>query len=166
LLKPDGLMLLQAITIDERRHGAAAREEDFIQRYVFPGGSLPSLSRLMRLLGRHTALRVEHCEDLAPHYALTLRHWRQRFMARQAQAQALGYPPRFVRSWEFYLAYCEAGFSGRAVGVQQLLLAGPWWVPSSPSDLSNRRQQGGKASADCLDFEAHSGSIQRKSREI
>ena len=125
LLKPHGLMLLQAITIDERRHGAAAREEDFIQRYVFPGGSLPSLSRLVRLLGRHTQLRVEHCEDLAPHYALTLRHWRGRFMARQAQVRALGYPLRFVRLWEFYLAYCEAGFSARAVAVQQLLLAGP-----------------------------------------
>ncbi|GAB4357328.1 MAG: cyclopropane-fatty-acyl-phospholipid synthase family protein [Immundisolibacter sp.] len=125
LLKPDGRMLLQAITIDERRHDAAAREEDFIQRYVFPGGSLPSLARLLRLLGRHTALRVEHCEDLAPHYVLTLRHWRRRFMAHAAQVQALGYPFRFVRLWEFYLAYCEAGFSGRALAAPQLLLAGP-----------------------------------------
>lgn len=129
LLKPDGLMLLQAITIAEQRHDAAARQQDFIQRHVFPGGSLPSVSRLAKLAKHRTDMQVSHVEDLAPHYALTLRHWRQRFLAQLPQVRALGYPPRFLRLWEFYLAYCEAGFAERATGVVQMVLGKPMARP-------------------------------------
>lgn len=125
LLKPDGQMLLQAITIAEQRHDAAARQQDFIQRHVFPGGSLPSVSRLATLAKHRTDMQIHRIEDLAPHYELTLRHWRQRFLAQRAQVQALGYPPRFLRLWEFYLCYCEAGFAERATGVVQMVLSKP-----------------------------------------
>lgn len=125
LLKPDGLLALQAITIAEQRHDAAARGEDFIQRYVFPGGSLPSVARMTTLVARETNLQTVHLEDFGPHYATTLAHWRQRFEASLDQVRAQGYPRRFERLWRFYLAYCEGAFAERAIGVVQMLCAGP-----------------------------------------
>ena len=114
LLKPHGMMLLQAITIADQRYEQAARSVDFIQRYIFPGGCLPSVTAISHSLARVTDLRLFHLEDMTPHYATTLNRWRARFFANLSQVRALGYSETFVRMWEFYLCYCEGGFwSGR-----------------------------------------------------
>jgi cyclopropane-fatty-acyl-phospholipid synthase len=125
LLRPDGLMLLQAITIDDRRYAAAKRSVDFIQRYIFPGGSLPSVAVIGAAVARNTDMRIAQLEDIGPHYATTLKHWRERFLARLDAVRALGYPEAFIRMWEYYLCYCEGGFRERALGTVQALLAKP-----------------------------------------
>lgn len=129
LLAPDGLMLLQAITIADQRYQQARRQVDFIQRYIFPGGGLPSVTRIMSLLTRHTSLNLLHFHDIGLHYARTLRHWRQRFMAQLAAVREQGFDDRFIRMWEFYLCYCEGGFLERSIGTGQFLIAGPDFRP-------------------------------------
>jgi cyclopropane-fatty-acyl-phospholipid synthase len=125
LLKPDGLMLLQSITIAEQRYAAAKRSVDFIQRYIFPGGCLPSVTVISDAVARNTDMRLLHLEDIGPHYATTLKHWRERFMAKLDAVRALGYPEEFIRMWEYYLCYCEGGFRERAIGTAQVLLGKP-----------------------------------------
>ena len=125
LLKPDGMMLLQAITIADQRYTQMTRMVDFIQRYIFPGGCLPSVTAICHSLARQTDLRVFHLEDLTPHYATTLQQWRKRFFANLSQVRSLGYPETFVRMWEFYLCYCEGGFLERSIGTVQVLLTKP-----------------------------------------
>lgn len=125
LLADDGLALIQAITMPDREHRRYLRSVDFIQRHVFPGSCLPSLGSLNASIARTTRLRPIGLEDLSGHYEQTLRAWRERFLARRRDVLALGYPPRFVRLWEYYLAYCEAGFAERVIGDVQFLLAGP-----------------------------------------
>ena len=125
LLKPDGLMLLQSITIAEQRYAAASRSVDFIQRYIFPGGCLPSVSVISDAVTRMTNMRMLHLEDIGPHYATTLKHWRERFMNRLDAVRSLGYPDEFIRMWEYYLCYCEGGFRERTIGTAQVLLGKP-----------------------------------------
>ena len=125
MLRPDGAMLLQAITIDDRRYDRARRSVDFIQRYIFPGSCLTSVANMSAVLARATDLRIAHHEDIGPHYATTLAHWRERFRARAAEIRALGFPEAFMRMWEYYFCYCEAGFRERAIGDVQLLLVKP-----------------------------------------
>lgn len=125
LLKPDGLMLLQSITIAEQRYAAAKRSVDFIKRYIFPGGCLPSVAVIGDTTARNTDMRIVHLEEIGPHYAITLKHWRQRFMANLDAVRALGYPEEFIRMWEYYLCYCEGGFRERAIGTVQVLLGKP-----------------------------------------
>lgn len=121
-LKPGGLFALQAITIQDRLYHAALREVDFIKAYVFPGSFIPSRSVLTAAAGR-TDLTLVDLHDLTPHYAETLKRWRERFLAHRAEVLALGFDARFVRLWEFYLAYCEGGFRERVLGDAQLLFA-------------------------------------------
>jgi cyclopropane-fatty-acyl-phospholipid synthase len=123
LLKPDGLMLIQAITMPDQRYADYIRSVDFIQRYVFPGGCLPSLGAIVDSIRRRTDLRMLHFEELAPHYAQTLAHWRTRFFERIAEVRRQGYSERFIRLWEYYLCYCEAAFRERVVGSAQLVFA-------------------------------------------
>ncbi|WP_337157218.1 cyclopropane-fatty-acyl-phospholipid synthase family protein [Pseudomonas putida] len=125
LLKPDGLMLLQAITIRDQRYALARRSVDFIQRYIFPGGALPSLSVLLDTASRQTALNLVHLEDFGLDYARTLEHWRDNLRKNRALLAAQGYDDTFQRLWEFYLCYCQGGFEERAIGVAQLLWAAP-----------------------------------------
>ncbi|KXG79478.1 SAM-dependent methyltransferase [Pseudomonas mosselii] len=125
LLKPDGLMLLQAITIRDQRYAQARRSVDFIQRYIFPGGALPSLSVLLDTASRQTGLNLVHLEDFGLDYARTLRHWRDNLRQARGELAALGYDDMFQRLWEYYLCYCQGGFEERAIGVAQLLWAGP-----------------------------------------
>ena len=125
LLKPDGMMLLQAITIPDQRFDRYRRSVDFIQRYVFPGGCLPSLGSICRSLGRVTDLRPVQLDDLTPHYARTLEIWRRRFDENIDKVRALGFSEEFLRLWEFYFCYCEAGFRERIIGDVQLLLCKP-----------------------------------------
>ena len=123
LLEPGGRLLLQAITIDDRRYDAARRSVDYIKRHIFPGCCIPSATRLVTAAAAAGGLRLVHLDDIGPHYATTLRHWRDNLMRNAAQVRALGYPGEFVRKWEFYLAYCEAGFAERALGdIQALFL--------------------------------------------
>ncbi|MDH4872722.1 cyclopropane-fatty-acyl-phospholipid synthase family protein [Pseudomonas sp. BN515] len=125
LLKEDGLMLLQAITIRDQRYELARRSVDFIQRYIFPGGALPSLTRMLQTASAETQLNLLHMEDFGPHYARTLRLWHDNLRQSRHALLELGYDEAFQRLWEFYLCYCEGGFEERAIGVAQLLWAGP-----------------------------------------
>ena len=97
----------------------------FIRHYIFPGGFLPSLTAIADILGRATDLRIFHLEDIGAHYATTLRHRRERFLANLDRVRALGFPDSFIRMWEYYLCYCEGGFRERAIGTVQLLLPNP-----------------------------------------
>ncbi|WP_175650799.1 SAM-dependent methyltransferase [Pseudomonas sp. Marseille-P9899] len=124
-LKENGLMLLQVITIRDQRYAQARRSVDFIQRYIFPGGALPSLSVLLDTASRQTALNLIHMEDFGQDYARTLRHWRDNLNQSRSALLELGYDETFQRLWEFYLCYCQGGFEERAIGVAQLLWAGP-----------------------------------------
>jgi cyclopropane-fatty-acyl-phospholipid synthase len=125
LLKPDGLALLQAITIEDHRYAKTVKEVDFIKRYVFPGSFIPSISAMLDAKTRTTDLALVQLEDFGLSYARTLQAWRQRFMAKLADVRAQGFDDRFIRLWEFYLAYCEGGFRERSIGVAHLLLAKP-----------------------------------------
>lgn len=125
LLKPDGLALVQAITIEDHRYEQALRSVDFIKRHVFPGSFIPSIAALLAAKTRSSDLALTQLDDFGASYALTLEAWRQRFMARLSDVRAQGYDERFIRMWEFYLCYCEGGFRERSIGVAQLLLAKP-----------------------------------------
>ena len=125
LLKPDGCALIQGITVPDGYYEQARRTTDFIKRYIFPGGHLPSIEVMQRESARATDFRTVHLEDLSEHYARTLQLWRQRFLARREEARALGFSDSFIRMWEFYLAYCEGAFRERSTGVVQLLLEKP-----------------------------------------
>ncbi len=125
LLKPTGAMLLQAITIRDQFYAQAIRSVDFIKRFVFPGCFIPSVGAMLDSVARVTDLKPFHIEDIGPHYARTLRAWRERFFASIADVRAQGYPESFVRLWEFYLCYCEGGFEERQLGDVQMLLTKP-----------------------------------------
>jgi cyclopropane-fatty-acyl-phospholipid synthase len=125
LLKPDGMMLLQAITIADQYYDAAVRRVDFIKKYIFPGSFIPSVTALCDSITRASNLRLFHLEDLTPNYAETLKHWRMRMFQNIERVRALDYPEEFIRMWEFYLCYCEAGFRERYIGDVQMLLTKP-----------------------------------------
>jgi cyclopropane-fatty-acyl-phospholipid synthase len=137
LLKPEGIMLLQAITIADQRYESAKRSVDFIQRYIFPGSCIPSVTALCSSLTRASDVRLFHLEDIGPHYALTLRRWREAFNAHLVEVRAQGYPESFIRMWEFYLCYCEAGFMERVIGDVQMLLVKPLARPAPPLPAIN-----------------------------
>ena len=125
LLKEDGMMLLQAITIADQFYDQHKRSVDFIKRYIFPGSCIPSITAMSRSLARASDLKLFHLEDITPHYARTLRTWRQRFFANIDTVRDLGYPETFLRMWEYYLCYCEGGFTERYLGDVQMLLTKP-----------------------------------------
>jgi cyclopropane-fatty-acyl-phospholipid synthase len=129
LLKPDGLALIQAITIEDHRYQQALRAVDFVKRYVFPGSFIPSVEALLAAKTRTSDLAVVGLEDFGLSYARTLSAWRQRFVAAIPQVRALGFDDRFIRLWDYYLAYCEGGFRERSVGVMHLVLAKPGYRP-------------------------------------
>ncbi|MDX1455999.1 MAG: cyclopropane-fatty-acyl-phospholipid synthase family protein [Marinobacter sp.] len=125
LLKPHGQALIQAINLPEQRYDRALRNVDFIQRYIFPGSFIPSFGAILDATRRRSDLVLADVEDLGFHYARTLKDWRERFMANRHRLEDLGYDLQFQRLWEFYFAYCEAGFAERAVGVSQILFSKP-----------------------------------------
>jgi len=125
LLKPSGTMLLQAITIQDQFYERALGQVDYIQRFIFPGSFIPSITAITTAATEATDLKVSHLEDIGPHYAATLRHWRERFFANLAAVRKLGLNDSFVRMWEFYLCYCEGGFMERALGDVHILLSKP-----------------------------------------
>jgi len=125
LLAPDGAALIQAITLQDQFYEQALKSVDFIQRFIFPGSFIPSVAVIVDSMRRSTDLKLFHLEDIGPHYATTLRFWRERFMDRLEEVRALGYPDEFIRMWEFYLCYCEGGFLERQLGDVHLLLTKP-----------------------------------------
>jgi cyclopropane-fatty-acyl-phospholipid synthase len=125
LLKPAGLMMLQAITIPDQRYEQYRRSVDFIQEYVFPGGNVPSLGAICQAVGGATDLRLVELTDFAADYARTLLAWRQACQANAAAIASLGFDDRFQRTWDYYLCYCAVGFLERQIGLAQLLLAKP-----------------------------------------
>ena len=125
LLKPGGRALLQAITIEDHRYAQALASVDFIKRHVFPGSFIPSLQAMMTAKTRATDLSLLRQEDFGLSYARTLRAWRERFLGNEAAVRAQGFDDRFIRLWEFYLAYCEGGFLERSIGVSHLLFQKP-----------------------------------------
>jgi len=122
LLKPGGIVVLQTISIPDQRYDRYRKEHDWIQKHIFPGGLLPSLTILTRTMTRHSRLMVEHAENIGDHYAPTLAEWRRRFLAAREQVAALGFDRRFRRKWLYYLSSCEAGFRERVLGDLQLVL--------------------------------------------
>lgn len=125
LLKPEGQMLLQAITMSDQHYDQYKTGVDFIKRYIFPGGCLTSVTDMTRTMTSQTDMRVIHLEDIGPHYATTLNRWRERFLARIDEVRTLGYSESFIRMWRFYLAYCESAFTERAIGDVQMLIMRP-----------------------------------------
>ncbi len=125
LLKPDGCLLLQTITVADSLYAKYRRGADFIQRYIFPGGALPSVGALQQAATASGELRLLLLEDIASHYARTLREWRAKFHSQLDQVRAQGFSERFIRMWDYYLCYCEAGFEEHTTGTSQLLFAMP-----------------------------------------
>ncbi|HYN39432.1 MAG TPA: cyclopropane-fatty-acyl-phospholipid synthase family protein, partial [Rhodospirillales bacterium] len=119
-----GIAAMQVITIEEARFGAYRRGADFIQHYIFPGGMLPTVSALSREIGR-AGLRLTDRMTFGNSYALTLARWQSRFQKGWPQIRALGFDERFKRTWEYYLAYCEAGFRAGSIDVCQLRIEKP-----------------------------------------
>lgn len=121
-LAPGGRMVVQSITFPDQRFDAYRKDFDFVRKYIFPGGLCPSLYEISHAVKRTADLRILDVEDIGPHYATTLRRWRERFLERVADVRALGFDERFVRMWEYYLACCEAAFSVRYLGNLQIVL--------------------------------------------
>lgn len=122
LLADDGIMLLQAITIADQYYESALKDVDFIKKFIFPGGFLPSVSTLCNSIATVTDMKLFHLQDIGPHYAKTLNAWRQRFFDNVNEIAKLGYPDEFVRLWDYYFCYCEGGFIERDIGTVQMLL--------------------------------------------
>ena len=126
-------MLLQAIVIDDRAYGVEKASRSFMRTHIFPNGCLPSLEVIARCLARRTDMRALALTDLTPHYPQTLRRWRSNFEVASGRLSELGYDEPFRRLWRMYLAYCEAGFVERRIGVVQLTLDKPHLRESSRS---------------------------------
>lgn len=136
LLEPDGLALIQAITIEDYRYAGALKSVDFIKRYIFPGAFIPSVSAITASMARASRLGLVELADFGTSYARTLAAWRERFESRWEQIRGTGFDETFRRRWLWYLAYCEGGFRERAISDVHLLMAGPQWRPAGESGLT------------------------------
>ncbi len=125
MTKPGGRMLLQSIVIADAFYEAYRRSVDVIQRYIFPGGFLPSRLDLERRIAHNTTFRVADVHDITDHYPRTLRLWHQGLRRSWSRLLAAGYPLSLLRMWEYYFCYCEGGFLEQTVGDLQLLLTKP-----------------------------------------
>ncbi len=121
LLRPAGKMLVQAITMPDQRYAIYRRSVDFIQRYIFPGGHLPSIGAMQAATERGTRLQLLDAFQFPDDYARTLNHWRIAFIAKLDDVRRLGFDERFIRMWNYYLCYCEAAFLERAVNIGQFV---------------------------------------------
>jgi cyclopropane-fatty-acyl-phospholipid synthase len=125
LLKPEGAMLIQAITIADQRYDEYRKSIDFIQRYIFPGSGLPSSAVMTDSVARNTDMRLLGLDDIGLHYATTLQRWRENFFVRIDAVREQGFSDNFIRMWEYYLCYCEGAFRERAISDVQILFAKP-----------------------------------------
>lgn len=122
LLKPNGIAVIQVITIPDQRYNQYRRRTDWIQRYIFPGGLLPSLTRLSQTMTRSSELHIHDLENIGMDYAHTLNDWSERFQRKKKVVLDLGYPEALYYRWLYYFAYCEAGFKERVINNLQLVL--------------------------------------------
>jgi cyclopropane-fatty-acyl-phospholipid synthase len=125
LLCENGMMVLQAITIRDHLYEQHKNSVDFIRRYIFPGGSIPSIAAMTASIAHAADFTLFHLEDITPHYAKTLQKWRKGFFNNIGKVRAMKFPESFIRMWEYYLCYCEAGFTERYIGNVQMLLTKP-----------------------------------------
>jgi cyclopropane-fatty-acyl-phospholipid synthase len=125
LLKRNGMMLIQAITINDQKYDQYVRSVDFIQRHIFPGGCLPSNRRMLELIADKTDMVVRNIEDFGLDYARTLKDWHHRFNKSFPTIKKFGFDENFRRLWEFYLCYCEGGFRERSISVVHLVATAP-----------------------------------------
>jgi len=125
LLKPDGIAFIQTITIADQRYEKAKHSVDFIQRYIFPGICIPSLTALQNSITESSDLKIYQVRDIGDHYARTLALWREAFFKKLSQVKALGFDEVFIRMWHFYLAYCEGGFKEKVISDIHLKLVKP-----------------------------------------
>jgi len=125
LLNENGLMLIQAITISDQRYQKSIHSMDFIKRYIFPGGQLPSNSIICKHIAENTDMQLIGLEDITLDYAQTLKHWRQRFFEKLDKVKQQGFSDTFIRMWEYYLCFCEGGFRERVIHTGQFLIAKP-----------------------------------------
>ena len=121
LLKPNGLLMLQAITIADQRYKAYSRSEDFIQKHIFPGGFLPSLNLMSKIIGNSTELVIRDIFDIGLDYAKTLSHWHENLRDKKDLLNGKGYDEQFFNLWSYYLGYCEGGFLERRISAAQIL---------------------------------------------
>lgn len=144
LLAGDGAMLMQAITINDRKFPVYRKRADWIQKYIFPGSELASMSGVCASLARATDMTLFHAEDMGTHYARTLAAWRERFHAALPSVKALGFSDRFIRMWDFYLTYCEGAFLERHISDVQLLLTKSYsrrTLPGEPWGMGKFREE-------------------------
>ncbi len=120
LLKPSGVMVMQVITMPDQRYDAYSRGTDFIQKYIFPGGHLPSVSKILQTTTNHTRLNLLHMEEFTEDYAKTLRLWHDAFKSKLHKVKELGFDEYFIRMWKMYLCYCEAAFITRNINLVQV----------------------------------------------
>jgi len=125
LLKPGGQALIQAITMPDRRYKQYLKSSDFIQQFIFPGSCVPSLTVMMTAISNHSDLKVSYIEDFGIHYAKTLQFWLHNFLSVVDEIKQQGYTEDFIRLWEYYLCYCEAGFKEKYTGLVQMCLDKP-----------------------------------------
>ncbi|KAL4643622.1 hypothetical protein ACB092_02G105800 [Castanea dentata] len=136
LLAEDGLFVLQFTSIPDKRYDEYRRSSDFIKEYIFPGGCLPSLSRITSAMANASRLCVEHAENIGIHYCQTLKCWRKNFMDNQSKILALGFDEKFIRTWQYYFDYCVSGFTSRTLGNYQVVFS----RPSNVAALNNPYQ--------------------------
>jgi cyclopropane-fatty-acyl-phospholipid synthase len=129
LLKPTGKAVIQAITIPDQRYDFARQSVDYIKRYIFPGGCLPSLRVISENLANHTDLQITQLRDITLDYARTLEAWHHSFLEQTEKVKEMGFDDRFIRMWRFYLSYCEGGFRERIIGTFQITMAKPGYRP-------------------------------------
>jgi cyclopropane-fatty-acyl-phospholipid synthase len=130
-LRPGGRMALQAITVPDRSFEALRAGVNWMQKYIFPGGMLPSVSAIERAT-RDTSLLISRLEDIGDHYATTLHHWRERFLSQLPAVRAMGFDDPFIRTWDYYLAACEAGFLTRNTSDLQIVFDKPGRTSRQP----------------------------------
>jgi cyclopropane-fatty-acyl-phospholipid synthase len=129
LLRDNGKMVIQAITVPDQRYREARDAVDFIKHYIFPGGCLPSNAVIADHVARDTDMQVVHLRDITLDYAETLAHWRERFLGALDSIREQGFSDDFIRMWEYYLCYCEGGFRERIIGTVQMAFAKPGYRP-------------------------------------
>jgi cyclopropane-fatty-acyl-phospholipid synthase len=125
LLKPGGRAVVQTITIPDERYEQYRKETDWIQKHIFPGGFVPSEHAIRQAVAKNTSLVEESVEEIGPHYATTLRVWRNKFNDNIRKVSDMGFDREFQRKWVYYLSFCEAGFAERALGDIEIVLRKP-----------------------------------------
>jgi cyclopropane-fatty-acyl-phospholipid synthase len=125
LLKANGIMVIQTITIPDQRYDSYSKTTDWMRLFIFPGGLLPSLTALTKVLTKHTSFVIKQVESIGPHYALTLAQWKERFHTKREKIIELGFPKTFIRRWEYYFSYCQAGFAQQYIDDLQMVLTRP-----------------------------------------